>query len=53
MVHFFTNPNKRGYKSTFQNTKAYVDGRHFYSFLKWVGKPAVWILLVPQERLIK
>lgn len=33
-VHYFTNTSKHGYKSTFHNTKAYVDGRHFYSFLK-------------------
>lgn len=47
LIHCFTNTNKHGYKSTFCNTKAYVDGRGFYSFLKWVVKPAVWILLVP------
>lgn len=40
-VHFFTNINRRGYKSTFLSTKAYMDGRHFYSFLKRVVKPAV------------
>lgn len=34
LVHCFADTNKHGYKSTFCNTKAYVDRRHVYSILK-------------------
>lgn len=34
LVHCFADTNKHSYKSTFCNTKAYVDRRHVYSILK-------------------